>query len=102
MARKEHFGDLFSFKNFGSGIDRPSQYPLRKGIGFAGFLVAESPVQESHYGIRHEHGRQFASAHDKITDRNFQVDLGLADAVVDSLVVPADQHQVTFLGKFLG
>ena len=72
MARKEHFGDLFSFKNFGSGIDRPSQYALRKRVRFAGFLVDfdETGTIGKRYRRQDEIGTPFCITYDFDTLEN--------------------------------
>ena len=101
MARKQHFGHLFSLEFLRARVDRPPKYALGERVRLATFLVAEGSVHQPDDSIREDHGRQFAPAYDEIAYGNLHVDLGLTDALVDSLVVPADEHQVVFLGKFL-
>jgi hypothetical protein len=63
-------------------------------------LVPEDPRNQASDGIGHQQGRQLAARQDKVANaENFRC-AGLADAIVDTLIMAAQENDLPFLSKF--
>lgn len=94
MAREKHIWNSFPFKNFWTRVNRPAEDSLGERIGVSGFSVTQCAVDQADNCVCYQHGGQFTTTDNEVAYGNFKIHFGLADAVVDSLVVSADQDQV--------
>ena len=65
---------------------------------FRGALVAEDAGEEAHDGVGEDDGGDGAVAEDVVADRDFIVDEGFGDPVVDAFVVAAEDDKVAGAG----
>ena len=72
---------------------------VAEGVLLRGVTVTQGTVEQPADGIDDDAGGQFTAGQDVVADRQFLVDLGLQQALVDRLVAAADQDQARQGGK---
>lgn len=61
-----------------------------------------TPGIEPRHAVCQHHRRQFAAGEDVVADADFLVNAGVQRALVNALVVAAEQHEFLFLRQFAG
>ena len=94
MSREQHFGHAPALVVGGAGVDGGGQEVVLETVGECALLVREHARHETHHGIGHHGCCQLAAREHKVADRHFLRDEVLADAIVDALVVSAEDNHV--------
>ena len=102
IAGEQDVGDLPAVELGGTGIDGRGDQAVLEAVGQGRCLVGEDARNEADDAVRQEGGGNLAAAHDKVAHGDFPGDEVLADALVDSLVVAAQDDDVLLEGQFVG
>lgn len=102
VAREEHVGHFPTFVVGRTGVDGSCQQVVLEGIAECALFVADGTGNDAHDGIGHAGSGQFATGEHEIADRNLLCDEVLANAVVNALVVSAENNEVALHREAVG
>ena len=94
VARKQDVGDPPAAEFGGAGVDRRRQQVVLKAVREGRGFVADGARNDAHDRVGDDAGRQLAARQHVVADRDFARDEVFADAVVDALVVAAEDDDV--------
>ena len=102
MAAEQDFGDVPAVEHLGAGIDGCLDKPILEGVAQGALLVSDGSRQQTHHGIGDDRGRQFAAREHIVTNGDFLGNQVLANAVVHTLVVATQDHDVLLERQGIG
>ena len=102
IAGEEDVGDFPAVELGGTGIDGRGDQAVLETVGKGRCFVGQDTRNEADDAVREEGGGNLAAAYDEIAHGDLPGDEVLADALVDSLVMAAQDDDVLFEGQFVG
>ena len=102
VAAEEHVRDTPASEFGRAGVFRRRDKTVLEGVGKGGLLVANNTGNEADDGVGNNGSGKFATRKDIVADGDFHGDEVFADALVDSLVMSAENHEVLFQGEGVG
>ncbi len=85
-----------------AGVVGVVEETVGKGILLRGLVIAEHAGQEAHHGIGDNQRGKHAAGEDVVADGNLVIDQVVRHALVDALVVAAEQNEVAFAREVAG
>ena len=98
VAGEQHLGDVEAAVAGRAGVLRVLEQAVVEALVDRAPLVAEHAGQRADHRVDDDHGRQLAAGEHVVAQRDDLVGQGVA-ALVDALVVAADEQQVLALGE---
>ena len=102
IAGEQDVGHLPAVEFGRAGVDGRGQQAVLEGVGEGGGFIAQRARKQPDHGVHDDGGRNLAAAEHVVAHRDFARHQVLADAVVDSLVVAAENDQIALAGKRVG
>ena len=102
VAGKEDVGDTPAVELGGAGVDGRCQEIVLEGVGEGGSFVGHGAGKETDDGVGHDAGGEFAAGEDVVANGEFAGDEVVAYALIDALVVTAEEDDVGGEGQFVG
>ena len=94
VAGEEDVGDLAAVPLLGPGVLGVLQKAVPMGLLHEALLVRQDAGDHAADGVADGHGRDLAAGEDEVAHRNFLVHALVDEALVDALIVAADQDDV--------
>ena len=102
MSAEQYGRNFPAVVDGGAGIYRSTEQAVLEGVGKCGLLVADSSRDEADDGVGDDGGGELAAGEDIVADGNLASDEVVADALVDALVVAAEDDDVVQQAEGVG
>ena len=101
VARQQHTGNPHAAEIRGARVLRVFEQTIVEALVDGAALVAQHARNQAHHGVDDHHGRKLSRREHVIAQRNALIGECIG-ALVDALVMPANEQQAVFLGKLGG